>query len=230
MILASNPIGRPEVYMDSKAFFNLSYGVFVLGAKSGEKINACIINTCMQVASNPIRVAISVLNKNLTCQMIKETDFFTLSVLDKTCTFNLIKNFGMQSGRDVNKFESFPYEITKNGIPYITSSVCSLFECKVISSEDLGTHTLFVAEVQDATVMSENSPLTYADYQNNVKSKVVDGNVRKIIGWRCEICGYEYMYPEFPDDFACPICGHLADDFKPIYEPVADKELLVENK
>ena len=93
--------------MNTKAFYNLSYGVFVLGAKSNDKINACITNTCMQVASDPTRVAISVLNKNLTCQMIKESGEFTLSILDKTCTFDIIKNFGLQSGRDVNKFADF---------------------------------------------------------------------------------------------------------------------------
>ena len=57
--------------MDSKALYNLSYGIFLLGAKSNGKINACITNTCMQVASDPVRVAISVINNNLTCQMIK---------------------------------------------------------------------------------------------------------------------------------------------------------------
>ena len=51
--------------MNNKALYNLSYGVFVLGAKNGDKVNACITNTCMQVASDPIRIAISVLNQNL---------------------------------------------------------------------------------------------------------------------------------------------------------------------
>ena len=74
--------------MDSKALYNLSYGVFVLGARNGEKINACITNTCIQVASEPVRIAISVLNKNFTCNMIKESGFFSLSVLDESCTFD----------------------------------------------------------------------------------------------------------------------------------------------
>ena len=51
--------------MDSKALYNLSYGIFLLGAKSNGKINACITNTCMQVASDPVRVAISVINNKV---------------------------------------------------------------------------------------------------------------------------------------------------------------------
>ena len=40
---------------------------------------------------------------------------------------------------------------------------------KVVEQHDLGSHTLFIAEVVDAKLLSDNEPLTYADYQNNVK-------------------------------------------------------------
>ena len=204
--------------MDSKALYNLSYGVFVLGARNGEKINACITNTCIQVASEPVRIAISVLNKNFTCNMIKESGFFSLSVLDKSCTFDLIKNFGFQSGRNVNKFYSTEYKLDKNQCPYITSHACSLLSCKVLSSQDLGTHTLFIAEVEDAQVLSSNQPVTYADYQKDIKPKPAVQSDKKIVGWRCKICGYVYNGAELPKDFTCPLCGHPAEDFEPIYE------------
>ncbi len=210
--------------MNTKAFYNLSYGVFVLGANNNKAINACITNTCIQVASDPVRVAISVLNKNLTCDMIKASGKFTVSILDNTCTFDLIKHFGMQSGADVNKFADFPYEKTASGIPYITRNVCSLLECKVVSKEDLGTHTLFIAEVVDAQVLNNNTPLTYADYQNKIKPKPAVNAEKKIIGWKCKICGYIYEGSELPKDFTCPLCSHPADDFEPIYETSAAAE------
>lgn len=204
--------------MVNKAMYNISYGVFILGSKNGKgKINACVTNTCIQVANEPVRIAISVLNQNLTCDYIKESGFFSLSVLDNTCTFDLIKHFGLQSGKNINKFENFPYKKDENGSPYIKTSVCSLLQCKVISKQDLGTHTLFIAQVQDAQVESANPPLTYADYQNKIKPKQNISPEKKIIGWRCKICGYEYMNPELPKDFECPICGHPAEDFEPIY-------------
>lgn len=203
--------------MDNKALYNLSYGVFVLGTRNGEKINACITNTCIQVANNPTRIAISVLNQNLTCDMIKFSGVFTLSVLDNSCKFDLIKHFGMQSGKNVDKFASFSHETDENGCPYIKQSVCSVLRCKVLSSTDLESHTLFIAEVQDAFIVSKNPPLTYADYQNKIKPKPTVNNEKKIIGWRCKICGYEYMNPELPSDFECPLCGHPAEDFEPIY-------------
>ena len=203
--------------MDNKALYNLSYGVFVLGSCSGEKINACITITCMQVARNPTRIAISVLNQNLTCDMIKSSGIFSLSVLDNSCKFDLIKHFGMQSGKNTDKFADFSHELDSNGCPYIKQSVCSVLKCKVLSSTNLESHTLFIAEVQNAFIVSKNPPLTYADYQNKIKPKPAVNNEKKIIGWRCKICGYEYMNPELPADFECPLCGHPAEDFEPIY-------------
>ena len=154
--------------MNNKALYNLSYGVFVLGAKAGEKINACITNTCIQVANNPTRVAISVINGNYTCDLVKEGGVFCLTLLDESCTMETISHFGYQSGRDVDKFELFQPELDKNGAPYISWHSCAYLSCRVIESKDLGSHTLFIAEVEDAQVLSDMAPLTYAYYQSEI--------------------------------------------------------------
>ena len=205
--------------MDNKALFSLQYGVFILGSQSNGKINACVTNTCMQVANDPVRIAISVINTNLTCQMIKDSGFFTLSVLDKKTTFETIKRFGYQSGKNVDKFEGFTdYSMDQNGCPYLSSQICALFSAKVIAAQDLGTHTLFTAEVLDAKITSREEPITYAYYQSYIKPKPAAPTTGKIVGWRCKICGYVHNSPELPNDFTCPLCGHPAEDFEPIYE------------
>ena len=204
--------------MDSKALFNLSYGIFVLGTKTESGINDCSTNTCIQVAADPVRIAISVINKNKTCEMIKESGVFSLGVLDKSCTFDLIKHFGMQSGRDVNKFADFPYTLDVNGCPVINQSVCSVFSCKVVSKEDLGTHTLFIATVTDMETISDTPSATYTYYQSHIKEdlkpagKTAEG---KTI-WKCTVCGYEYVGDVLPEDFICPLCKHPASDFEKV--------------
>ncbi len=210
--------------MDNKALYNLSYGVFLLGTKTADgKINACITNTCFQAANGPTRLAISVIKQNLTCQMIEESGVFALSLLDKSCSFETIKRFGYQSGRTADKFSGFEYQTADNGCPYITKEACSVIEAKVCNKLDLGTHMLFIAEVTEAKLLSDKEPLTYAEYQKNVKPKApvesgAGSEPKKIKGWRCKICGYEYDGAELPADYECPICGHPAEDFEPIYE------------
>ena len=172
----------------------------------------------MQVANSPTRVAISVINANYTCELIKESGLFTLSVLDKTVTFETIKHFGLQSGRNVDKLADISLPEDENGIPYLGWQSCSVLSCKVVSSQDLGSHTLFIAEVVDAKVLSDRAPLTYADYQNEVKPKPEKKQEdRKIVGWRCRICNYYYEGSELPKEFTCPLCGHGPEDFEPVY-------------
>ena len=207
--------------MDNKALYKLSYGVFLLTTKSDSKVNGCITNTCIQVANSPTRVAIAVLNTNYTCDLIKESGIFTVSLLDDTCKFETIKHFGMQSGRDVDKFEYLDLPKDLNGIPYLGWQTCAVISCKVVEQHELGSHTLFIGEIEDAQQLSDNAPLTYADYQNHVKPKPAAKPApsdKKILGWRCKICSYVYEGSELPDDFLCPLCGHGKDDFEPIYE------------
>lgn len=208
--------------MDKKAIYNLSYGVFMVSTKAGEVANGCITNTCIQVAGNPVRIAISVLNSNYTCDLIKESGIFAVSILDNDCTFETIKHFGFQSGRDVDKFGNITPPTDCNDVPYLGWQSCAVISGKVVEQHDLGTHTLFIAEVVDAKVLSDKEPITYAKYQNEIKPKnnavsaKEDG--KKIVGWRCKICNYVYEGSKLPEDYACPLCGHGADDFEPIYE------------
>lgn len=205
--------------MDKKALYNLSYGVFMLSTKAGDKVNGCITNTCMQVANSPTRVAISVLNTNYTCDLIKESGIFALSMLDQSATFETIKHFGFQSGREVDKFADITPPTNEQGVPYMGWQACAVLSCKVASSQNLGSHTLFIAEVEDSKVLSENAPLIYADYQSKVKPKPEKKQEdKKIIGWRCKICKYVYEGSELPAEFSCPLCGHGPEDFEPIYE------------
>lgn len=205
--------------MDNTALFNLSYGVFLLATKLEGKVNACITNTCMQVAASPTRVAISVINTNLTCEMLKESGIFSLSMLDVTCPFETIKHFGMQSGHNVDKFAEIKYPEDKNGVPFMDTHTCAVLSCHVVSSQDLGSHTLFIAEIDDAFNLSKEAPMIYAYYQSDVKPKPEKkAEDKKIVGWRCKICGYYHDEPELPKDFECPLCGHPAEDFEPVYE------------
>ena len=206
--------------MDKKAIYNLTYGVFMVSTKAGDVVNGCITNTCIQVANNPVRIAVSVLNSNYTCELIKKSGILAVSILDSDCTFESIKHFGFQSGRDVNKFSNITPPTDNEGITYLGWQSCAVISGKVVEKHDLGTHTLFIAEVTDAKVLSEKEPLTYAQYQNEIKPKPKkddESNGRKIVGWRCKICNYVYEGSELPKDYVCPICGHGTDDFEPIY-------------
>ena len=196
--------------MDNNVMFKISYGLYVLTAKDGEKSNGCIINTLEQVTTTPNKVTIAVNKSNYTHDMILKTGRFNASILSEKADFDTFKHFGFQSGRDVDKFSNYPAEISENGIPYITKGTNGFISAEVISTVDLGTHTLFVANVTDGKVLSDDSSATYDYYHKHIK----EAPQKKSKGWVCKICGYVYEGDELPDDFVCPLCKHGAADFE----------------
>ena len=202
---------------DSKAMYALSYGLFVLTARRGEQDNGCIINTAMQVTSEPNRITIAVNKTNHTHDMVLETGRFTLSVLSEQAEFSTFQRFGFQSGRDVDKFDGFQEHAARgdNGILYVTRGTSAWLSCKVVSTLDLGTHTLFLADVEDGDVLSQAPSATYSYYQAHIKPRPAaapaQGSKRR---WVCKVCGYVYEGEELPADFICPICKHPASDFE----------------
>ena len=83
--------------------------------------NGCIANTCVQVASNPDHLVISMQMGNLTREMIERTGVFNVSVLTEDVPFETIRHFGMQTGREVNKLDAWAEaKRSHNGLLYLT--------------------------------------------------------------------------------------------------------------
>ena len=202
--------------IDNKAMFKLSYGLFVLSAKEGEKDNGCIINTVTQLTDNPKVITIAVNKANYTNGMILRTKKFNVSVLSESAPFDLFKRFGFASGRDKDKFDGFDtVNRSVNEIYYVTEHANSFLSAEITDALDYGTHTLFVAKITEAQVLSNEKSATYEYYFANIKPKPQPAE-KKIKGWRCKICGYIYEGEELPPDFICPICKHGAEDFERI--------------
>lgn len=202
--------------MDNNALHKIGYGLYVLIAEHGGKDNACIINVAQQVTSNPLQLMICVNKQNLTHDMILRTAKFNLCPLSEEATMKPFEHFGFQSGRDVNKFEHCEVELrSENGLLYLPKYINACFQCVVTKSIDLGTHTMFIAMVMDAKVLSNSPSITYAYYQQYIKPKpepsTTAGGKKR---WVCEVCGYVYEGDELPDDFICPLCKHGKSDFK----------------
>jgi flavorubredoxin/flavin reductase (DIM6/NTAB) family NADH-FMN oxidoreductase RutF len=203
--------------IDSNSLFKLSYGLFVLTARQGNKDNGCIINTVQQLTSNsPQLITISVNKQNYTHDMIIESGIFNVSVLSEEAPFKVFERFGFKSGRDTDKFADCNEEKrTSNGVLYVPKYTNAVLSGKVVQSIDCGTHTLFVAELTEAIKLSDVKSMTYEYYFANVKPKPqVNSETKK--GFVCKICGYVYEGEELPEDYICPLCKHGAEDFEPI--------------
>lgn len=201
--------------VDPTAMFKLSYGLFVLTAREGEKDNGCIVNTVVQLTDIPKRITVAVNKANYTHDMIMKTGVFNVSVLSQDAQFAQFKQFGFQSGRDVDKFAGYDKTVrSENGVLYVTENTNALISGKVIETRDYDTHTLFVADVTEAKVLSGAPSVTYEYYFANIKPKPSKLEEKK--GFVCKICGYVYEGETLPEDYICPLCKHGAEDFEPL--------------
>lgn len=211
--------------MNNKAMYSLSYGLFVVTANRDGKDNGCITNTAIQVTSQPNRISLAVNKANYTHDMIMDTGIFTVSIISEAASFDLFKHFGFQSGRDVDKFADFTdCKRAENGTMIVTAGTNAYLCGKVFQTVDLGTHTLFIADVTDMDVLSDVPSATYAYYQDNIKPKPAAPakSAEPRTYWRCRICGYIYEGEDLPADFICPLCKHPASDFEKVVEAPAE--------
>lgn len=157
--------------MQDFLFRKIISGVFMLGTYDGNRRNACIIDSCMHVTFQPARVAIAVMKGNLTADMIKQSGVFALSVFDRSVQIETIARFGYQSGRNVDKFAGFECGTDSNGCPYLKEQVCGMLSAKVVETLDMGSHYLFVGEVQGVEAFSNRAPELFSQYQEELNSR-----------------------------------------------------------
>ncbi len=159
--------------MDFRALFKISYGMYIVSSKKGDKINAQLSNTVVQISPDPATMLISINKKNLTHEYISESGVFTISVISDKCDMKEIGPFGFRTGRDVDKFASCPYDNGKNGAPFIKKNMCAYIECEVVKSMDCLSHTIFIGRVTEAEILDpELRPMTYDFYHRELKGKL----------------------------------------------------------
>lgn len=203
--------------MNKKAMYKLTYGLFVLTSGRDGKDSGCIINTAGQVTSEPNRISIAVNKANFTHDLVKDSGKFNLSILSEKASFDTFRHFGFQSGREVDKFAGYTdCERSQNGLYYVTAGTNAYISATVEQAIDLGSHTLFIAAVDDMEVLSDEPSASYAYYQSSIKPKPEKPASGGKTVWRCSVCGYIYEGEELPADFICPLCKHPASDFEKV--------------
>ena len=225
--------------MNLKALRNLSYGLYVVSSRKGDRFNGQIANTVIQVTSEPPTVAVCINKQNLTHEFITQSKTFTASMLSQDTPLSFIGHFGFKSGRELDKFKDVNYRLGESKAPVVLDHTLAYLEARVINQVDVGTHTIFIGELVGADVLREGEPMTYA-YYHQVKRGTTPRTApsyieeRKEVAsrmakYRCTVCGYVYdpelgdpdggikpgtPFEDIPDTWVCPVCGASKDQFE----------------
>ena len=188
----------------------ISQGMYVLTTKGG----GCIVDAVSQVSGgeNPL-IAVAVMKKNYTNELLKQNDKFALSVLGNGVNPEIIKTFGFNSMRDIDKFENT--EVTEIEDVNIIDNSLGYMVCDIVDSIENETHTLFIVKMIEADVFDDQEKeMTYAYYQDNKDELLKVTTEKGKTAWICTVCGFIYYGEEVPEDFKCPICGVGKEFFK----------------
>ncbi len=150
--------------IDMKALFSLTYGMYIVSTDLKGRLNGQIANTVMQITSDPVCVATCLNKANLTTDLISQSGFFSVSVLEQDAPMTFIGQFGFKSGRDIDKFAGVKYSLGATGAPLVEDWSIAAFDAEVYKTVEMPSHVMFIGKVIEAKVFKEAIPLTYADY------------------------------------------------------------------
>jgi len=195
--------------MDISALFTLNYGLYIVGSRSGDKLNGQISNAVFQITAEPVRIAVAINRTELTHEFITSSGKCCVSVLSQEADLEFIGKFGFRSGRDVDKFSDVPYSLAPSGCPYPDGNeVLAFIDLDVTGSFDVETHTIFIGTLIDCAITGEGTPMTYSYYREVLTGKTpptapsfhsqptVSSDGRKepvsMSKYKCSVCGYLY--------------------------------------
>ncbi|MEG2070571.1 MAG: flavin reductase family protein, partial [Bacteroidales bacterium] len=129
-----------------------------------------ICNAVMQVTANPCQLAVAASKDNFTTELIQKSKKIAICALSKNTRLDVIGTFGYKSGREVNKFANVQHIRTEDNLPVLTENVLAWFHGEVVSEIDLGSHILFVAQVDNCEIAGkDHDALTYTYYREVLK-------------------------------------------------------------
>ncbi len=147
---------------EEKGMWKLTNGVYVIGSrekKDGGKINALTGIWVTRTSYEPAMVAVSIGEGRLTLDYMRQSNCFSVNVLGEN-QFDLVKHFGFQSGRSVDKFKDVKWHSAKTGAP-ILDDAAAYMDCKVVDEIKTGDHWLFIGEVVDEKTQHKEKPMAY---------------------------------------------------------------------
>lgn len=187
----------------------ITQGMYVLTTKNG----GCIVDAVSQVSGgdNPL-ISVAVMKRNYTNELLKTNNKFAISILGNNVNPEIIKTFGFNSARDINKFEKTEtikiedIDVIKNSLGYMI--------CEIVDKIENDTHTLFIGKIVEADVFEDKEPMSYGYYQEHKDELLKVTTEKGKTAWVCTVCGYVYYGEELPEDFKCPLCGVGKELFK----------------
>ena len=199
--------------INRNALQKISYGLYVICSKDNNRFNGQIANAVFQVTAEPPTIAVSINKENCTHEYIEKSKIFTVSILSEETPMNFIGTFGFQCGRTIDKFKDVTYTVGKTTAPIVTQNSIAYLEANVTKNIDVGTHTIFIGEIIDAEILTDETPLTY-EYYHRIKGGYAPKTAQTYYKETKHEKKNKEEVKKKMDSYVCTVCGYVYDPEK----------------
>ncbi len=149
-----------DVTQIAKVYAQLDPPLWLVTAAAGSRHGGLIVTTVTQasIVSEMPRQLITVDKRHNTHALIEESGAFAMHLIDET-QLDLVWQFGLQSGRDVDKLAGLLFRTGATGSPLLPEAL-AWFDCRVEARVDSGDRTVYLAAVVDGRLERTDRPLT----------------------------------------------------------------------
>lgn len=127
----------------------------LVGSAAGGERNGMTTSWITQLSMAPVLIGVGVDNHAVTHRLISEGRSFTVNLWDAEDTKVFVK-FSKPAVDDGATLNGRPVRSATTGAPVFDEAVAWM-DCEVRHTLDLGTHTLFVGEVVDAAINTDDA-------------------------------------------------------------------------
>lgn len=146
----------------NKITWKIPNALALVGSRAGDERNAMTTSWITQLSMDPVLIGVGVDNTSVTHRLICEGRSFTVNLWDADDTRVFVK-FSKPAVDDGLALNGRAVRSATSGAPVFEEALAWM-DCAVRHSFDLGTHTLFVGEVIDASINRDDArPASMAD-------------------------------------------------------------------
>ncbi len=146
----------------NKVTWKIPNALALVGSRSGDERNAMTTSWITQLAQEPVLIGVGVDNVSVTKRLISEGGAFTVNLWNSENTRVFVK-FSKPATFDGSGLNGWAITEASTGAPVFVDAVAWM-DCEVRHEIDLGSHTLFIGELVDASINDDDArPATMAD-------------------------------------------------------------------
>ena len=150
----------PDKLRDALRFWTT--GVTIVSATHDGVMHGMTANSFTSLSLEPPLVMVSLEKSTRTQELVRQSGFYAVTVLN-AAQQSLSDRFAGRDTEQSNRFEGVKHFELQSGSPIVYGGL-AFFDCKVESTLDAGTHTIYVGRVLEAGVSAPDghpAPLVY---------------------------------------------------------------------